>query len=151
MKTAQAEWDRRFIRLALEVRSWVKGPDLGVGCVIVGLDRRVRSLGYSGLPRGICDDTPLLTDPGYKDRHMVHAELNAILNAKSDLGGCTLYATKAPCAACCSSIVQAGISRVVSPHPDSGRWQDNQMAGRVALREAGILWQGTKSLEVEGL
>lgn len=151
MKTPQNEWDRRFLRLALEVRSWVKGPDLGVGAVIVNADRRPVSFGYSGLPKGMCDDTPLLTDPTFKDRHMVHAELNAILNATSSLRFCTIYVTKAPCAACCSAIVQADISRVVSPQPDEGRWKPNQMAGRMALREAGIQWQGTKSLEVEGL
>ncbi|QNN99780.1 deoxycytidylate deaminase [Ruegeria phage Tedan] len=151
MKTTQAEWDRRFLRLALEVRSWVKGSDLGVGAVIVDADRRPVSFGYSGLPRGMCDDTPLLTDPEFKDRHMVHAELNAILNASGPLRNCTIYVTKAPCAQCCSAIIQSGITRVVAPHPDDGRWKANQAAGRMALREAGVQWQGTKSLEVEGL
>ena len=134
-KLTREHWDKRFMRLALEVRSWVKGPDAGVGAVITDTRNRVRSVGYSGLPRGMLDNNERLTDPEFKDQYMVHAELNAILNATTQLDGCTLYATKAPCTKCAAAILQAGIARVVSPAPDKeSRWHQNQVEARGLLR-----------------
>lgn len=133
------DWDQRFMRLALEARTWVKGPDLGVGACVVGGDRRRLSLGYSGLPRGVKDTTDRITAPEYKDHHMVHAELNAILNASCALEGWTLFSTTCPCSNCAAAAIQAGIRRVVSPPPDrASRWHRSHLEGREALREAGV-------------
>lgn len=133
------DWDARGMRLALEARTWVKGPDLGVGACVVSPDRRLFSLGYSGLPRGMADTEERITLPEYKDYHMVHAELNAILNAGRSLVGWTIYATTCPCAHCAGAIIQAGIARVVSPPPMRGnRWHRHHLEGREALREAGV-------------
>lgn len=132
-------WDKRFMRLALEARTWVKGPDVGVGACVVSPDRRGLSLGFSGLPRGLADDETRITLPEFKDYHMVHAELNAILNASRSLVGWTIYSTTCPCAHCSAAIIQAGIVRVVSPGPLRGnRWHRHHLEGREALREAGL-------------
>lgn len=134
-----SHWDTRFMRLALEARSWVKGPDLGVGACLVSPDRRGFSLGYSGLPRGMSDTDLRMTEPEFKDYHMVHAELNAILNAPGPVVGWSIYATTCPCAHCAAAIIQAGIVRVVSPAPQrGGRWHRHQLEGREALREVGV-------------
>lgn len=139
MKTSPDKWDLRFMRLALEARSWVKGPDLGVGACVVSPDRRGLSLGFSGLPRGILDDEARMTQPEFKDYHMVHAELNAVLNASRSVVGWTMYTTTCPCAHCCAAMIQAGVVRVVSPSPvRSSRWHRHQLEGREALREAGV-------------
>ena len=138
--TAQRKWDRRFMRLALEARRWVKGPDKGVGACVVSPDRRLFSLGYSGLARGMADDPARITQAEFKDYHMVHAELNAILNAGRSVQGWTLYSTTHPCAHCAAAIVQAGVVRVVSPEvlgPDS-RWRRHHLEAREALRECGV-------------
>jgi dCMP deaminase len=134
------KWDRRFMRLAAEARSWAKHPEGGgVGACIVSADRRLFSLGYSGLPRGLLDTEARLEDREYLDHHVVHAELNAILNAGRSVQGWTLYTTKAPCSHCCSAMIQAGIATVVSPPPDrSSRWYRSQLEGADALREAGV-------------
>lgn len=132
-------WDPRFMQLALQARSWVKGPDLGVGACVVSMDRRGLSLGFSGLPRGMRDEELRITTPEFKDHHMVHAELNAILNAGRSVSGWTLYATACPCSHCAAAAIQAGIMRVVSPPPDrTSRWHQAQLEGREALRECGI-------------
>lgn len=132
------KWHRRFFRLALEARSWVKGEDLGVGACIVSPDGSLFSLGYSGLPRGVLDAGLRMTDPEFKDYHMVHAELNAILNAGRSVAGWTLYSTKAPCSHCASAAIQAGIATVVSPAPEDGRWKHSQLEGADILREAQV-------------
>lgn len=46
----QAEWDRRFLKIAREVATWSKDPSTQVGAVIVDPDQRVVSLGYNGPP-----------------------------------------------------------------------------------------------------
>jgi dCMP deaminase len=134
------KWDERFLGLAREARSWVKGPDLGVGACVVSPDRRGFSLGYSGLPRGIDDTEMRITSQEFKDHNMVHAELNAILNAGRNLTDWTMYATTCPCSQCAAAIIQAGISRVVSPAPQRGsRWYGSQLEGAEMLREASKL------------
>jgi dCMP deaminase len=136
----RATWDRRFMDLALVARSWVKGPDLGVGAIIVSPDKRGFSAGFSGLPRGMDDTVERITDPGFKDHHIVHAELNAILNAPGPVVGWTIYVTSCPCAQCASAIIQAGIVRVVAPKFDtSSRWVRSQLAGQAAFDECGIV------------
>lgn len=133
------KWDNRFMKLALEARSWVKGPDLGVGACVVSPDKRGFSLGYSGLPRGIKDKQERIVKPEYKDFNMVHAELNAILNASRSLVGWTMYSTTCPCAQCAAAIIQAGIVQVVSPKVQAeSRWHHSQLMGSSLLREAGV-------------
>lgn len=137
----QAVWDNRFFALAEEARTWVKGPDAGVGACIVSPDKRGFSLGFSGFPRGVEDSEPRLTSRDYKDAYLVHAELNAILNAGQSVAGWTLYTTKPPCSHCASAIIQAGIVRVVCPeiiNTDNNRWFQSQRAGKHILDEAGV-------------
>jgi dCMP deaminase len=134
------KWDERFLGLAREARTWVKGPDLGVGACVVSPDRRSFSLGYSGLPKGVKDTTERITSQEFKDHNLVHAELNAILNAGRDLTGWSMYATTCPCAQCAAAIIQAGILRVVSPAPQqASRWYRSQLEGAEMMREASKL------------
>ncbi|AKQ75803.1 deoxycytidylate deaminase [Roseobacter phage RDJL Phi 2] len=139
------KWDRRFMRLACEARSWVKGPDLGVGACLVSPDNRGMSLGYSGLPRGMKDSTQRITETEFKDFHIVHAELNAILNASRSVVGWTMYSTTHPCSHCASAIIQAGVRRVVAPRPtqeqlDTSRWRASWTHARIAFKEAGVIF-----------
>ena len=70
---------------------------------------------------------------------MIHAELNAILNAKKDLRGWTMYCTKPPCSNCALSIIQAGIYRLVMPQLcDTSSWYPSQHAALEMMREAGL-------------
>ena len=49
-----------------------------------------------------------------KYAYVVHAELNAILNAKGkDLTGCSIYVALFPCNECAKAIIQSGIKEVV--------------------------------------
>lgn len=132
------KWDERFMRMAIEVRGWVKGPDLGVGAIVVSPDKRQFSAGYSGLPRGMIDENYDLADPGLKDLYMMHAEQNALLNAPCSVEGWTLYCTKCMCTKCAAAMLQAGINRVVTYSPDiESRWCRQQELAVEMLKDAG--------------
>jgi dCMP deaminase len=114
-----SKWQARFFNLAKEAAKWSKDPGCQVGAALVAPDHRSFSLGYNGFPTGIEDTDELLYDKDSKNKLMVHAELNAILNARRDLTGWSLYSTKSLCLDCAKAAVQAGITTVVMPKPDS--------------------------------
>lgn len=149
-------WDNHFLRLALEHARMSKDPSTKVGAVIVGPDREVRSTGFNGFPRGITDTDARLSDRDLKLRLVVHAELNAILNAARvgiPLKGCTLYfaATDgsgdvwggAPCTRCSVEVIQSGIAEVVTwpIRSTPSRWHDDIAFARGLLDEAGIAYR----------
>lgn len=112
------KWDKRFLRLAREIASWSKDPSTKVGAVIVRSDKTIVSLGYNGFPRGVPDTPEKLQHRDTKLAHTVHAELNAILNAREPLRGTTLYTWPIePCSHCKAAIIQAGITNIVTMWP----------------------------------
>lgn len=84
-----------------------------VGAVIVK-DGRILSTGRNGTPRGT-DNSCECEDVTYQST--LHAEVNALLYAKQDLEGCSLYCTLSPCLACAAAIIQSGISSVYFLRP----------------------------------
>lgn len=107
-------WDIRFAVLARHISQWSKDPSTKTGAVIVDLERRIVGLGYNGFPRGIEDTEERYADRALKYKLVVHAEANAILNARVDLTDMAMYTTLAPCPDCAKLIIQSGISCVVS-------------------------------------
>jgi dCMP deaminase len=137
-----SKWDRRFLRIAEEVRLWSKDPGTKVGCVLVN-ERRILSTGYNGFPATISDDLERYIDREYKLSVTVHAEKNAILNAAKNgtkVQGSTLYVTFPPCSQCASAIIQAGVAQIVCPDPASApeRWRSNFQAANNLFYEAGV-------------
>ena len=135
--TDHTKWDRRFLSLAAQISTWSKDPGTQVGAVIVRPDRTIASLGYNGFPRGSGDTYTTRED---KLLRTVHAELNAILNAREPLHGYTLYVTPlCPCSNCAAAIVQAGIANVVfemeSIRPE---WEKSFAAAYEIMRDGGI-------------
>jgi dCMP deaminase len=115
------DWDQRFMRLAEHIGSWSKDRSTRVGCVIVGPDRIVRSIGYNGFPRGIDDYSEERHERPAKYKWTEHAERNAIYNAARigvSIDGCTMYVPWFPCMDCARAIVQSGISTFVGYQPD---------------------------------
>lgn len=137
------KWDWRFIKLAEEVKTWSKDPRKQVGCVLA-VGKRDISRGYNGFPEGLSDDLSRLNDPFFKGRVIIHAEVNAILNAAKfgvQTSGSTAYVTYHPCALCASQLIQAGVVKVVCPSPKlaSEKWaKDFNLASQILL-EAGLL------------
>ena len=133
------KWDQRFLQLAKEVSSWSKDPSTMVGSVIVDDKRRPRSFGYNGFPRGIGDTDERLQNREMKYSLVVHAEVNAILNAGRDVEGCTLYVWPfMPCDRCAGIVIQAGIKRVVTVENNNPRWVEAFERSKAMLNEAKV-------------
>lgn len=136
-------WDRWFLGLARYVATASKDPSTQVGAVIADPDRRVVSVGFSGLPRGVCDTAERLQVREIKYALIVHAERNALLFARGSLAGCTLYTWPlSPCAPCASMVIQVGITAVVSPSPTPAlaeRWGADTNLAASLFTEAGVL------------
>lgn len=135
----QRHWDLRMLDLAQTVAGWSKDPRTKVGAVIVDGAHRVASHGYNGFPRGVSDEPRRYNDPDTKYKLIVHAEVNAILNAHRELDILTLYCTKYPCSDCTKAIIQVGIARVVTfKQPNDSDWSEDARWSELMLDEAGI-------------
>jgi dCMP deaminase len=101
-----------IVALAMAERSTC--PDRHVGAVIVSPDRQILSTGYNGAPAGLphCTDVGCIALLDGKCGRAIHAEINAMIYARHEIHGATLYVTARPCYACASAIVNAGIRRV---------------------------------------
>lgn len=76
---------------------------------------------------------------GDVDKYMVmnHAELNAIISAREDLHGCTLYCLSHPCANCAMAIIAAGIKKVIiEDMPVSGKWGVSFVIAKEMFKQA---------------
>lgn len=132
-------WDRRFIDLAEMASTWSKDPRTKVGAVLVSPDRRHIEIGYNGFPHGIYDSELRLSDRTIKNRLVLHAEHNAILNAARDISDWTLYSTKCLCSRCALVSIQSRIGRIVMPNLDMlDDWYSDQEDAYALLREANI-------------
>jgi dCMP deaminase len=131
------KWDYRFLDLAELISSWSKDPSTKVGSVITK-NNRVISLGYNGFPCQI-DDDQRLQNREEKYKIIIHAEQNAMLFAKGDLEGCTIYTYPfMPCSTCASIIIQSGIKRVVSYKNVPARWKENFDLSLKIFLESGV-------------
>lgn len=132
------KWDIRFLELAKLISTWSKDPSTQVGAVITN-GIKVVSIGYNGLPASVRDDPELLNNREEKYKYIIHGEMNAILTAKCDLSGCTLYTYPfLPCTNCASMTIQTGIKRVVAPICQNDRWRDRLEQSKDIFNRANI-------------
>ena len=156
-------WDMHFISIARECSRMSKDPSTRVGAVIVGPDKEIRSTGFNGFPRGIADLPQRLNNRERKLELIVHAEMNAIMNAARfgvALNGCTLHIACTnddgllwggpPCSKCTIHVIQAGVVRIVSLTKKAvpSRWHEDLILAEEILREAGIEYVELPVLEV---
>ena len=93
-------WDEYFMGVALLAAKRSKDPNTQVGACIVDCNNIILSTGYNGFPYGCSDDDYPWDREGddTKYNYVVHAELNAILNARGrDLKGARIYVDLFPC------------------------------------------------------
>ena len=108
-------WDEYFMGIAMLAARRSKDPSTQVGACIVSPDNIIISTGYNGMPKGCSDDDFPWDRTGEETKYpyVVHAELNAILNANGrDLRGSRLYVALFPCNECAKAIIQSGIKEV---------------------------------------
>ena len=135
-------WDDYFMGVSLLAADRSKDPSTQVGACIVSTDNRILSTGYNGFPQGCSDDDfPWNRDESVgetKYNFVVHAELNAILNAGGkSLVGSRIFVSLFPCHECAKAIIQAGVKEVVYLSDKyNGTPSDN--ASKRMLNSAGV-------------
>ena len=115
-RTDYITWDEYFMGIAMLSAMRSKDPNTQVGACIVDQNNVILTTGYNGFPKGCSDDEFPWNREGEITKYpfVVHAELNAILNASGkSLRGSRLYVALFPCNECAKAIIQAGISEVV--------------------------------------
>lgn len=128
---SRPSWDEVFMKRTYDIAKRSHDAQTQCGAVLVR-NNAVVSDGYNGFPREI-DDSILPNLRPEKYPFMIHAEVNAILNAVK-LGrsteGCTMYICGAPCLQCAMICYQAGIVEIVHGNHyfkmmDNDEWRVN--------------------------
>ena len=108
-RTDYINWDEYFMGIAMLAAKRSKDPNTQVGACIVSDDNIIISTGYNGMPKGCSDDEFPWGRDGAETKYpfVVHAELNAILNANGrDLRGSRVYVALFPCNECAKAIMK---------------------------------------------
>ena len=135
-------WDDYFMGVAVLASMRSKDPNTQVGACIVDNENRILSTGYNGFPYGCSDDNfPWEREGSFGDTkypYVVHAELNAILNARGkNLTNSRIYVDLFPCNECAKAIIQAGIKEVIYLS-DKYATTDATLASKKMLTSAGV-------------
>ncbi len=115
-RTDFISWDEYFMGVALLASKRSKDPNTQVGACIVSQENIILSTGYNGFPCGCSDDDFPWDRDGAETKYpfVVHAELNAILNAHGkSLDGARIYVALFPCNECAKAIIQSGIKEII--------------------------------------
>jgi dCMP deaminase len=115
-RTDYISWDEYFMGIAMLAAKRSKDPSTQVGACIVSPDNIIISTGYNGMPKGCSDDEFPWEREGAETKYpyVVHAELNAILNANGrDLRNSRVYVALFPCNECAKAIIQSGVKEVI--------------------------------------
>ena len=139
-RTNYITWDEYFMGVAMLAARRSKDPNTQVGACIVTQDNIILSTGYNGLPNGCSDDEYPWEREGEETKYpyVVHAELNAILNANGrDLRGSRLYVALFPCNECAKAIIQAGVKEVIYLS-DKYAKTSSTLASKRMLASAGV-------------
>lgn len=133
-------WDEYFMGVSLLAAKRSKDPNTQVGACIVDKNNIILSTGYNGFPFGCSDDEYPWAREGEdtKYKFVVHAELNAILNANGKLlKGARIYVDLFPCNECAKAIIQSGISEVVYLYDKYADTEETKASKRM-LNSAGV-------------
>lgn len=133
-------WDEYFMGIAMLAARRSKDPNTQVGACIVSDENVIISTGYNGMPKGCSDDEYPWEREGEETKYpyVVHAELNAILNANGrNLQGSRIFVALFPCNECAKAIIQSGIKEVLYL---SDKYNDTMLnlASKRMLMSAGV-------------
>lgn len=140
-------WDEYFMGIALLAQKRSKDPNTQVGACIVSPENIIISTGYNGFPNGCSDDEFPWERDGSETKYpyVVHAELNAILNAGGrQLRGARVYVGLFPCNECAKAIIQSGIREIIYLS-DKYRGTESNCASKRMLDAAGVRYHRLES------
>ena len=139
-RTDYITWDEYFMGIAMLASKRSKDPNTQVGACIVSQDNIIISTGYNGMPKGCSDDEYSWEREGVDTKYpyVVHAELNAVLNANGrDLRGSKIYVALFPCNECAKALIQSGVKEI---YYLSDKYSDSlsTLASKRMLDSAGV-------------
>jgi len=92
-----------------------------VGCVLVNSNGHIVATGYNGVPKRFthcidqpCEGADYPSGEGLEKCEAIHAEINALLQCRSDDNSLTMYTTTTPCIACAKIICNSNVQKVIS-------------------------------------
>jgi len=148
-------WDEYFMGVAKLAARRSKDPSTQVGACVVSPENIIISTGYNGMPHGCSDDEFPWGREGEETKYpyVVHAELNAILNANGrDLRGSRVYVALFPCNECAKAIIQSGVKEVIYLSDKYANTPGTQASKRM-LAAAGVkctqLKAATKTITID--
>lgn len=152
----QEKWDRFYLGLARYYSQASRDPSTKVGAVLVSPDNRVVGMGYNGFPPRVDDSPERYLDRELKYKLVVHAEVNAIVEAGNKAKNGTLYvwpsfASPPICNECCKVAITAGIAEVVGFIADENderaiRWKESIAISKLLCDESGVKYRGLREL-----
>lgn len=138
-------WKNYFIDILHTTAKMSKDENTKVGALIIDTKNKVAiSSGWNDLPRGVSHTYERNSRP-LKYVYTSHAELSCLTNAlrlRSDVVGRTMLITLGACPQCCSSIVNSGITEIVTPfldfkHISCGELYEHSVN---IMKEGGVNW-----------
>jgi len=125
-------WNHCMLEMAFTIRKMSKDPRTKIGAVIVSPDRSSISFGYNGFPKKVPDYEKWWNNPDHPEEDftkyelVIHAEINAITQARQTVKDWSLYLTVSPCLACAKRIVSEEIAAVYYCYKQDGIVMDVQ-------------------------
>ncbi len=123
----------KYLKFAIEEAKKSNDPNTKVGCVIAR-ENNILSKGHNDFPfnsKNFPWERNSENPSDTKYPYVVHAEQNAIINAKSDLSGATAYVTEFPCSTCTKLLIQAGIKDIYYISSKYSHLDDHKAAVRM--------------------
>lgn len=120
-----------------------KDREKKVGCLMLDPETLfIRACGYNGIPLRV-KETPERWERPAKYAYVSHAEANCVCSAArhgTPLDGSICVVTMFPCSSCAKSLIQAGITAVVTARPnlDHPRWGAEYRVAKELFDEAGV-------------
>lgn len=144
------EWNEYFLGVAKISALRSKDKNTKVGAVIVNPKNRIIATGYNGMPLGN-DNFPWEREGNSpkdtKYPYVIHAELNAILNATTSVEGSSLYVTLFPCSNCAKIIAQSGITKVYYTDDKYSDTEDTQTS-KFILNTCGVSLEKIEDIKI---
>lgn len=133
----------KFMPVAKAIAGLSRDPSTQVGAIAFDERLNIIAVGYNGFPRGVKDHLDRYLDRNMKLRLISHAEQNLVAQAAyggRSLAGATVLVTSLfPCSNCTKSLIQAGVSCIIAPHPETQmRWAAEANLANMMFNEAGV-------------
>lgn len=127
-------WEKYFVSLVKVNASKSKDPNTKVGAIIVNNDNKVISMGYNCMPLDHDQfpwDREAAKQIDTKYPYVIHAEINAILNASESTKGSSIYVSLFPCSYCAKTLVQAGVKKIFYIDDKYHNTEDAEIARKI--------------------